>query len=64
MEMSPRMAGQLSPPLMLVLPLVLFALDFVILLVTYLVQASIVPGILGEVAVSPARYVAPKADTD
>jgi hypothetical protein len=41
---------------MLVLPLVLFALDFVFLLVTYLVLASIVPGMLGEVAVSPARF--------
>jgi hypothetical protein len=57
-KVSPRMARRLSPPLMLVLPVVLFALDFVFLLVTYLVLASIVPGMLGEVAVSPARFAA------
>ncbi|WP_231931661.1 hypothetical protein [Micromonospora echinospora] len=56
--MSPRTVRRLGRLLMLGLPLFVFALDFVLLLVTYLVLAPIVPNRLGEVAVSPARFAA------
>jgi hypothetical protein len=36
----------------------LMAAEFVLLLVTYLLVASIAPGVLGEVAGSPARFAA------
>ncbi|MFI6823662.1 hypothetical protein ACIBJE_22380 [Micromonospora sp. NPDC050187] len=55
-EMSPRKVRRLGRLLMLGLPLFVLALDFVLLLVTYLVLAPIVPNVLGEVAVSPARF--------
>jgi hypothetical protein len=57
-DKSPRMNGRLGPPLLVGLALFVFTLDFVILLVTYLVLGSIAPGLLGEVAVSPARFAA------
>ncbi|MFU8873061.1 hypothetical protein [Micromonospora sp. SL4-19] len=57
-EMSPRKVRRLGRLLMLGLPLFGFALDFVLLLVTYLVLASIAPSVLGEVAASPARFAA------
>lgn len=54
-ELSGKRAG-----LILVLGVSLFglALDFVLLVVTYLVLASSAPDVLGEVALSPARFAA------
>ncbi|MFG3685514.1 hypothetical protein [Micromonospora sp. NPDC047740] len=57
-EMSPRKVRLLGWLLMLGLPLYGFALDFVLLLLTYVVLASIAPSVLGEVAASPARFAA------
>jgi hypothetical protein len=57
-EISPLMARQMGRPLMIGVPLFVFALDFVFLLVTYLVLTPIAPDMLGDVAVSPARFAA------
>ncbi|WP_326563500.1 hypothetical protein [Micromonospora peucetia] len=57
-EMSPRKVRRLGRLFMLGFPLFELVFDFVLLLVTYLVLASIVPNVLGEVAVSPARFAA------
>jgi hypothetical protein len=57
-ERSTRTTGRLRLPLLLGLPVFVFALDFVSLLATYLVLARIAPGPMGEVAVSPARFAA------
>ena len=51
-------ARQMGRPLMIGVPLFVFALDFVVLLVTYLVLRPIAPDVLGDVAVSPARFAA------
>ena len=57
-ETSTRTTGRLGLPLLLGLPVFLFALDFVSLLATYLVLARIAPDLMGEVADSPARFAA------
>ncbi|WP_241825493.1 hypothetical protein [Micromonospora sp. CB01531] len=57
-EMSPRKVRRLGWLFMLGLPLFGCAVDFVLLLVTYVVLASIAPSVLGEVAASPARFAA------
>ncbi|MFG3698810.1 hypothetical protein ACGF5C_12955 [Micromonospora sp. NPDC047620] len=57
-EMSPRVVRRLGRLFMLGLPPFGFAVDFVLLLVTYLMLASIAPNVLGEVVVSPARFAA------
>lgn len=57
-EMNPREARRLSRLFLVGLPLFVFAIDFVHLLVTYLVLASIAPNVPGEVAVSPAVFAA------
>lgn len=55
-EMSPREVRRVGRLIVLVLPLYLFAVEFALLLVTYLVLARIAGSALGEVAVSPARF--------
>ncbi|MEU6077036.1 hypothetical protein [Micromonospora sp. NPDC047074] len=57
-ELSPRTIRQLGRLFMLLFPLFALAFDFVLILVTYLLLASVVPNVLGEVAVSPARFAA------
>ncbi|MEU7907769.1 hypothetical protein [Actinoplanes sp. NPDC049118] len=57
-EMTPDQFRRLSRLALLGLPLVVFAFDFVLLLVTYQALASIVPSLLGEVAAHPARFAA------
>ncbi|MEV5767071.1 hypothetical protein AB0L34_21255 [Micromonospora sp. NPDC052213] len=57
-EMSPHVVRRSGRLFMLVLPLFGFAVDFVLLLVSYLMLVAIAPDVLGEVAVSPARFAA------
>ncbi|MEO3780414.1 hypothetical protein ABGB16_27085 [Micromonospora sp. B11E3] len=57
-EMSPHVARRLGRVFMLGFPLLGFAFDFVLILVTYLVLASAASNVLGEVAASPARFAA------
>jgi hypothetical protein len=56
--MSPLLVRQMGRSLMISAPLIVFAFDFVSLLVTYLVLTPIAPAVLGDVAGSPARFAA------
>jgi hypothetical protein len=55
-EMNPGERGRWGWLFVLVLPLLVFATDFVLFLVTYLLLASVAPNVLGAVAVSPAVF--------
>lgn len=52
------MSSQTGRSLMIGIPLLVFALDFILLLITYLALAPIAPDVLGAVAVSPVRFAA------
>jgi hypothetical protein len=55
-EVEPQDVRRLSRLFLLALPLLVFALDFLALLVTYLLLSLITPTVLGKVATHPALY--------